>query len=104
MGRTRTKKQLKATVLTAAQSADSQGPSVSSLLEKARSLIVQCDYELALRFSQRVLEQDRRNIEAKEIMGVSLLETGDITAAKDVCKRLIIRVRESNEYHRLSNL
>jgi len=87
MGRTRTKKQTKATVLTATQSADSQGPSVSALLEKAQSLIVQCDYELALRFSQRVLEKDRRNTEAKEILGVALLETGDIATAKDVCEK-----------------
>lgn len=84
MGRTRTKKQSKATVLTSAQSADSQGPSVPALLEKARSLIIQCDYKLALRFSQRILEKDRKNSEAKEILGVSLLETGDIDAAKDV--------------------
>jgi Flp pilus assembly protein TadD len=87
MGRTRTKKQTKTTVLTPSKSADSQGPPVSALLEKARSLIVQCDYELALQFSQRILEKDRKNTEAKEILGVALLETGDIVAAKDVCER-----------------
>jgi Flp pilus assembly protein TadD len=90
MGRTRTKKQAKEKILTTTQSADSQGPSVSALLESAKSFIVQCDYELALRFSQRILEKDRRNIEAKEILGVALLETGDITAAKDVCESLVV--------------
>jgi Flp pilus assembly protein TadD len=82
MGRTRTKKQKG---LTTTQPVDPQGPSVSALLEKARSLIVQCDYELAVRFSQRILEKDRRNVEAKEILGVALLETGDMAAAEDVC-------------------
>jgi len=99
MGRTRTKKQTKATVLTATQSADSQGPSVSALLEKAQSLIVQCDYELALRFGQRVLERDRRNTEAKEILGVALLETGDIAAAKEVCEKSdCLHTRKIDEY------
>jgi Flp pilus assembly protein TadD len=104
MGRTRTKKQSKATISTTTQSAYSQGPSISSLLEKAQSLIVQCDYELALKFSERVLEKDRRNVEAKEILGVALLETGDIAAAKDVRKILVSYVKKLTNNRRLSNL
>lgn len=104
MGRTRTKKQIKATLITATQSADAQGPSVSELLEKARSLIGQCDYELALRFSQRILEKDQRNVEAKEILGVALLETGNMEAAKDVCEIRLFMSRNLLNVCRLSNL
>ncbi|KAF8905096.1 hypothetical protein CPB84DRAFT_1814317 [Gymnopilus junonius] len=87
MGRTRTQK--KATKEPYAQIAGaSSAPSTASLLEKAQSLIVQCDYELALRFIRRILEQDPRNAEAKEMLGVALLEIGEIEAAKEVFRLL----------------
>ena len=87
MGRTRTQKKAlsKATQEPSAQStATTQTPSLPALLEKAQSLIVQCDYELALRFIRRILEQDPKNAEAKEMLGVALLETGELDAAKEV--------------------
>jgi len=59
-------------------------PSIASLTEKAKELIVQCDYELALRFVRRILEQQPGNVEAREMLGVCLLETGEIKAAKEV--------------------
>lgn len=83
MGRTRTKKKTPSkAVNTTAQS--TAPPSTASLLEKAQSLIVQCDYELAVRFIRRALEQDPKNAEAKEMLGVSLLELGELDSAKEV--------------------
>jgi len=86
MGRTQTKnkknvKQVEPTTIPANQ------PSVSSLLEKAQSLIVQCDYDLAQKFAQRILEKEPANLEAKEILGVAFLETGELASAKEVCFR-----------------
>ncbi len=112
MGRTRTKnKKLhsKATDSSANNVSEKNGPSVSVLLEKAQSLMVQCDYELALRFLRRVIEKDPKNIEAKEILGIALLETGEVEAAKDVCKDfkfpqcvgLMDSCRLSNLFYRL---
>jgi len=61
-----------------------QTPSIPPLVAKAKELIVQCDYELALRFVRRILEHQPGNVEAREMLGVCLLETGDIEAAKEV--------------------
>ncbi|KNZ81849.1 UPF0661 TPR repeat-containing protein C16D10.01c [Termitomyces sp. J132] len=85
MGRTRTKKKAasKATDPPILHTCSQNGPSVSALLEKAQSLIVQCDYDLALRFIRRILEQEPSNAEAKEMLGVSLLETGEIDQARE---------------------
>ncbi|KAG9224914.1 hypothetical protein CCMSSC00406_0001935 [Pleurotus cornucopiae] len=74
MGRTRTKKKAKAT-----ESSSKNPPSVQALLEKAESLIEQCDYDLALRFIKRILDQEPKNVVAREMLGVALLETGDLT-------------------------
>jgi len=87
MGRTRTKKKVhtKATDPPIQHATVPKStPSLVSLIEKAQSLIVQCDYELALRFIRRVIEQEPKNAEAKEMLGVALLETGEIMAAKEV--------------------
>jgi len=87
MGRTRTKKKVhtKATGPPIQHATVPKStPSIASLIEKAQSLIVQCDYELALRFIRRVIEQEPKNAEAKEMLGVALLETGEIMAAKEV--------------------
>ena len=59
-------------------------PSISSLLTKAQSLVAQCDYELALRFIQRVLDIQPENVEAREMKGVVETETGDLIKAKEV--------------------
>ena len=83
MGRTKPKKK----VLSKAQQPTNvakEEPSISALLEKAQALIVQCDYELASKFVQRILERDPSNVEAKEMLGVALLETGEIEQAKQV--------------------
>ncbi|KAF7327853.1 UPF0661 TPR repeat-containing protein C16D10.01c [Mycena kentingensis (nom. inval.)] len=81
MGRTQLKKKLARKSQPVAAAAPS-GPSISALLEKAQSLIVQCDYELAQRFITRILEKEPSNIIAKEMLGVTQLETGDIDAAR----------------------
>jgi hypothetical protein len=59
-------------------------PTVEALLEKARELIVQCDYDLAGKFVERVLKRAPDNVEGKEILGVVQLETGLLDAAKQV--------------------
>ncbi|KAF8149911.1 hypothetical protein B0H34DRAFT_667197 [Crassisporium funariophilum] len=91
MGRTRTKKKAhtKATDPPQQHTSDSKLPQISSLLEKAQSLIVQCDYDLALRFIRRILDQDPKNAEAKEMLGVALLETGEIDQARQAFQALL---------------
>ncbi|THV03250.1 TPR-like protein [Dendrothele bispora CBS 962.96] len=90
MGRTKPKKQaVSKAVDTTIHSPSAKKPSISSLIEKAQSLIVQCDYDLAVRFIQRILEQQPSNVEAKEMLGVVQLETGEIEAAKQTFLSLI---------------
>ena len=59
-------------------------PPIASLVEKAQSLIVQCDYELAKRFVHRVLEREPNHAEAKDMLGVVQLETGELDEARIV--------------------
>ncbi|PPQ66214.1 hypothetical protein CVT24_000326 [Panaeolus cyanescens] len=89
MGRTRTKNNKVHSKVSEASTQKSSAPSVQSLFEKAQSLIVQCDYELALRFVRRILEQSPKNVEAKEMLGVCLLETGEIEEAKEAFLSLL---------------
>lgn len=84
MGRTRPKKKQHLAKVQAEPSIPKEQPSIASLVEKAQELIVQCDYDLALRFARRILEQDPSNVEAKEMAGVCLLETGELDEAKQV--------------------
>lgn len=85
MGRTRPKnRKIKSVVTENTGDAPAPPPSVSALLEKAQTLIVQCDYELAGRFARRVLEREPQNVEAKETLGVAQLESGELLAAKQV--------------------
>jgi hypothetical protein len=89
MGRTRPKTRkarLLATELTEALQEKKSEPTVQALLEKAHELIVQCDYHLAGRFVERVLQRTPDNAEAKEILGVVQLETGLLDKAKQVCR------------------
>ena len=85
MGRTRTTntrtRHLKATSSQATSSVATP-PSVPDLLAKAQSLIEQCNYQLAARFLQRILETDATHIEARELLGVVQLELGDLDAAR----------------------
>jgi len=65
-------------------------PTLEALFEKAQELIVQCDYELALRFVRRILEQDSSNVAAKEMLGIALLETGEVEEAKQVSTHIYL--------------
>ncbi|KIY44158.1 TPR-like protein [Fistulina hepatica ATCC 64428] len=90
MGRTRAKKQIAATKSSSDSSKTAANtPSIPSLLEKAQDLVVQCDYQLAARFIQRVLEQDASNAIAREMRGVVELETGDLENAKQTFSSLL---------------
>jgi len=62
---------------------------VASLVEKAQALVEQCDYDLAQRFIRRILEQQPTNAEAKEMLGVVLLEIGEIRDAKEAFLSLL---------------
>jgi Flp pilus assembly protein TadD len=86
MGRTRNKKKVasKATEPPIQHATSKTSPPVASLVEKAQSLIEQCDYDLAQRFIRRILEQQPANVQAKEMLGVVLLEIGEIGGAKEV--------------------
>lgn len=81
MGRTRTK--TKKNIQTTSSTSP---PSIPSLLEKAQELIIQCDYELAQKFVQRVIDKEPTNVEAREMMGVVLLEMGEIDSARSVSR------------------
>jgi len=48
-------------------------------------LVEQCDYELAAKFLRRILDTDGVHMEARELLGVVLLELGDLSAAEKVC-------------------
>ncbi|KAJ7639872.1 hypothetical protein DFH06DRAFT_1001372 [Mycena polygramma] len=91
MVRTQTKKKSAArpTDASAGVLPSSAPPSIPALLEKAQTLIVQCDYELAQRFVTRVLEQQPSNAEAKEMLGVVQLEMGEIDAARATFSALL---------------
>ncbi|KAJ7285007.1 hypothetical protein C8J57DRAFT_1290131 [Mycena rebaudengoi] len=89
MGRTKTKKQSAVRTADIVSSPSAAAPTVPALLEKAQSLIVQCDYDLALRFINRILEQQPSHAEAKEMLGVVQLETGEIDAAKATFSSLL---------------
>lgn len=87
MGRTRTKtKKTIPVVSTASDSASKATPSVPALLEKAQELIVQCDYTLAHMFVKRILHREPEHAEAREMMGVILLETGEVDDARSVSR------------------
>ena len=85
MGRTQLKTKLRRKVFVEeTQQPAAPAPTVEALLEKAQTLIVQCDYELARKFIQRALEQRPDNAVAKEMLGVSHLELGELDQAKQV--------------------
>ena len=81
MGRTRTKSR-KAQAASSTPSAPE--PTVAGLLDRAQTLIVQCDYELAERFVKRILEREPNHAAAREMLGVVLLETGELFQAQQV--------------------
>lgn len=79
MGRTRTTKTIK-----------NETPTVAALIDKAEKLIVECNYDLARLFVNRILDRDPANAQAKEMLGVVQLESGDIQAAKQVGRLIAI--------------
>ena len=84
MGRTRPNKTKRAKPAPAETAASREPPAVQALLQKAQSLVVQCDYELAEKFTRRILEREPANAEAREMLGVIQLETGELDSAKEV--------------------
>ncbi|KAL4074886.1 hypothetical protein V8B97DRAFT_1868111 [Scleroderma yunnanense] len=88
MGRARPKKQR-----SAQPQAPSSNPAIASLLEKAQDLIIQCDYPLARKFIERVLLREDGTVseknQAREMMGVVLLELGEVDAAKEMFLTLV---------------
>jgi hypothetical protein len=84
MGRTRTKSK-KAPY--GPVDSDAPEPPIEALLEKAQGLLIQCDYELAGRFIDRILQRSPHHAEAKEMLGVVQLETGDLEGAQQVCTK-----------------
>ena len=93
MGRTRTKtKKSIPVVSSASDSPKNSAPSISALLEKTQELIIQCDYKLARMFAKRVLDREPAHPEAREMLGVVLLETGDIDEARSVCSFFVTSV------------
>jgi Flp pilus assembly protein TadD len=90
MGRIRAKSK-KAALAADAPAAPKSAPTIPALLEKAQGLIVQCNYELAQQFAQRVLQREPRHADAREMVGVCQLETGALDEAKQVreCARAL---------------
>lgn len=92
MGRTRTKakKSVSAVTNSSQSSSSSAAPAISALLDKAQELIVQCDFPLARKFIDRALVRDDGSVseknQAKEMMGVVLLETGEVDEAREASR------------------
>ena len=59
-------------------------PNVSALISKTQSIIEQCDYDLASKFIQRILQKSPKNVEAREMLGIVQLETGLVQEARKV--------------------
>ena len=90
MGRTRTKKTKQIKPTPAPATASGHQPTIESLFEKAQELLIQCNYDLAHRFVQRILEREASNAEAREMSAVIDLERGEVESAKEVCEALPI--------------
>lgn len=87
MGRTRTKKSLRASIGKVEPSTSvttNPIPSTASLFEKAQVLVTQCNYELAYKFLVRVLDREPGHVNARELFGEVQLEMGELDAAKEV--------------------
>ncbi|KAG1843804.1 hypothetical protein DFJ58DRAFT_717728 [Suillus subalutaceus] len=80
MGRARakTKKSVPIVTNSSQSSSSSATPAISALLDKAQELIVQCDFPLARKFIERALVRGDG-----EMMGVVLLETGEVDKARE---------------------
>jgi Flp pilus assembly protein TadD len=92
MGRTKAKTKKRVLIEVQSPQNSSSAPSLPALYEKAQTLVEQCDYELAAKFLQRILERERTHVQARELLGVVLLELGDLATAQTVS---ILSVRAS---------
>ena len=87
MGRTKTKKSLRASTVKkepATSVVSKVPPSTASLFEKCQILVTQCNYDLAHKFLVRVLEQQPNHVGALELLGEVQLEMGELEVAKRV--------------------
>lgn len=66
-------------------------PTVPRLLLKCQELLTRCEYELASKFIQRVLDISPGNVEAMEYKGIVLIETGEVDEARQVSLRLPLK-------------
>jgi Flp pilus assembly protein TadD len=96
MGRTKSRKAqalAAAATKTAVASTSNPAPSIPSLLLKAQDLVTQCDYDLAEKFLQRVLEREPNHFEGREMLGLVELERGEFDSAREVLPLLPSRCR-----------
>ncbi|KAF9030994.1 hypothetical protein BDZ89DRAFT_1091474 [Hymenopellis radicata] len=89
MGRTKAKRLARASRVAEQSDPPKQTPSIPELLEKTQALIIQCDYPMAHKFASRILELQPANAEAKEMLGVALLEMGELDTAKQAFLSLV---------------
>ena len=82
MGRVRAK--TKKGVATPSAANGKEEPTEAALLEKARTLVVQCNYDLAKKFAARLLERDPKHVDGKELLGIIQIELGELDEAKSV--------------------
>ena len=85
MGRTRVKNKK----VSSTSASDKEEHSINALLSKAQALIVQSNYPLAQKFAQRILERAPNHADAKELLGVTQLELGELEEATQVSLKLI---------------
>ena len=85
MGRTK----VKSKKITGSSSAEKEPPSIEALFAKAQSLLTQCDYDLAQKFALRILQREPANADARELLGVTQLEKGQLEDARQVLFFLI---------------
>ncbi|KAL5526609.1 hypothetical protein ACEPAF_8333 [Sanghuangporus sanghuang] len=85
MGRTR----IRSKKTSVSGTSENDGPSIEALFTKAQSLLTQCEYDLAQNFAFRILQRAPGNVEAKELLGVTQLEKGQLEEAKETFQSLL---------------
>ncbi|KAG1738372.1 uncharacterized protein EDB91DRAFT_1237746 [Suillus paluster] len=95
MGRARAKAKKSAPIVTSSSqsSSSSATPAISALIDKAQEFIIQCNFPLARKFIERVLARNDGSVneknQAREMMGVVLLETGEVDEARELFLTLL---------------
>ncbi|KLO17224.1 hypothetical protein SCHPADRAFT_926015 [Schizopora paradoxa] len=95
MGRIRTKSGKVITSKPSPATVVKEEPSTQSLLSKAQSLITQCNYELSQKFIRRILERDPHHVDARELLGITQLEMGELEDAKKTFQSLLSPTRST---------